>query len=232
MGDSELVWARRPREVRRPALSVERIVRVAIATADADGLDALSMRRMATDLGSGTTSLYRYVTNRDELVDLMTDSVLGEEPPEPLTGDWRTDLRAVATRQRVGILRHPWLGAVMTTRPALGPNALRAVDLALTAAAGLTPDITVAADIIALIGNYVFGAASQELAEREAQRRTGQTEEQWRASVGPYIRQVIEGGGYPQFARQVIEAEDRTFAERFEFGLACLLDGIGARCRP
>jgi hypothetical protein len=105
------------------------------------------------------------------------------------------------------------------------------VDLALTAATGLTPDITIASDAIALIGDFVLGAASQELAEREAQRRTGRTEERWRAEVGPYIRRIIESGDYPQFARRVIEAEDHTFTERFDFGLACLLDGLDAHCR-
>jgi hypothetical protein len=76
---------------------------------------------------------------------------------------------------------------------------------------------------------YVFGAVAGELAEAQAQRRTGLTEEQWRASVGPYIREVIESGAYPQFARRVTEAEDPDPEQRFEFGLACVLDGVAAR---
>ncbi|REK88737.1 hypothetical protein DY245_19670 [Streptomyces inhibens] len=76
---------------------------------------------------------------------------------------------------------------------------------------------------------YVFGAVARELAEQEAQRRTGQTEEQWRASVGSYIQEVVASGQYPQFARRVVEAEDRSFQELFDFGLDCLLDGLAGR---
>ncbi|WP_433249853.1 TetR/AcrR family transcriptional regulator [Streptosporangium sp. CA-135522] len=224
----ELVWNRQPYAPRR-GLSVERIVETAIGIADAEGLDALSMRRVATDLGSGTTSLYRYVTGRDELLDLMVDATEGEDVPEPPSGDWRTDMRGIARRRRAALLRHPWRGSVMVTRPVLGPNSLRQMDVALTAAGGLTSDITLASDIIALLADYVFGAVARELAEQQTQRRTGMTEEQWRAGVAPYIRKVVESGVYPQFARRIIEAEDHTFEEQFEFGLACLLEGIAGR---
>ncbi|MFI6446757.1 TetR/AcrR family transcriptional regulator [Kitasatospora sp. NPDC050543] len=233
MGDEKavpaLVWTRGPRTPRRQTMNLGRIVEISIAIADAEGLDALSMRRVATDLDSGTTSLYRHVAGRDELLDLMIDAVQGEDAPPPLTGDWRADLGDVARRQRAVLLRHSWLGGVMSTRPALGPNALRQIDHALAAAAALTPDITLASDVIALVTHYVFGTVSRELAEQEVQRRTGQTEDEWRESIGPYIREVVASGTYPQFARRVIEAQDRSFDELFGFGLACVLDGIAGR---
>ncbi|MFE0381209.1 TetR/AcrR family transcriptional regulator C-terminal domain-containing protein [Streptomyces inhibens] len=72
-------------------------------------------------------------------------------------------------------------------------------------------------------------AVARELAEQEAQRRTGQTEQQWRASVGSYIQEVVASGQYPQFARRVVEAEDRSFQELFDLGLDCLLDGLAGR---
>ncbi len=224
------VWGRERPTPRRQAPTVGRIVEASIALADAEGLDALSMRRVAADLGSGTTSLYRYVAGRDELLELMVDAIAGETEPAPLTGDWRADLAAMARAHRATLLRHPWLGAVMATRPALGPNSLRGMEHALAAAGQLTSDITLAAGVVALVGDYVAGAVSREAAEQEAQRRTGLTEEQWRAGVGPYIREVIESGAYPQFARRVVEARDQTYGERFEFGLACLLEGVAARC--
>ncbi|MFF5209923.1 TetR/AcrR family transcriptional regulator [Streptosporangium sp. NPDC000396] len=227
----ELVWSRERREPRRQALNVERIVTVSIGIADTEGLDALTMRRVATDLDSGTTSLYRYVAGRDELLDLMIDATQGEDVPAPLSGDWRADVKEVARRQRAVLLRHPWLGSVMVTRPALGPNSLRQMDIAIAAAGGLTSDITLAADVISLVSDYVLGAVSREVAEQETRRRTGMTEEQWRASVAPYIREVVESGAYPRFARWVVEAEDRTFEERFEFGLDCIFDGIARRLR-
>ncbi|MEV4142186.1 TetR/AcrR family transcriptional regulator C-terminal domain-containing protein [Amycolatopsis sp. NPDC049691] len=223
-----LVWAKERRSPRRQAPSVEQIVRTAIAIADAEGLPALSMRRVAADLGSGTASLYRYVASRDELLDLMIDEVKGAEHTE-LTGDWRADLASVAHQVRATLLRHPWLSGEIPGRPALGTNSLRRHEAALAAAAPLTGDITFAAGVVDVVLAYVFGTVTQELAELQAQRRSGLTKEQWQASVGPYIREVIESGEYPQFARRVIEGEDRTAEEVFAFGLTVVLDGIAAR---
>jgi uncharacterized membrane protein YraQ (UPF0718 family) len=143
--------------------------------------------------------------------------------------NWRADLTNVVRCLRAALLRHPWLGSELTGRPALGPNSLRHTDTALGAAAGLTPDATLAANVVGAVMAYVFGAVAEELAELQARRRTGLTEEEWRAEVGPYIREVIESGRYPHFARQVIEVEDADAEERFAFGLACALDGVAAR---
>jgi AcrR family transcriptional regulator len=144
------------------------------------------MRRVATDLGSGTASLYRYVASRDELVDLMIDEVKGVEDAE-LTGDWRADLAGVARPARATLLRHPWLSGELPGRPALGTNSLRRHEAALTAAASLTGDITFAAGVVDAVLAYVFGTVTQELAELQAQRRSGLTKERWQASVAPYI---------------------------------------------
>jgi AcrR family transcriptional regulator len=116
-----LVWAKERRSPRRQAPSVEQIVRTAITIADTEGLPALSMRRVAADLGSGTASLYRYVASRDDLLDLMIDEVKGAEDTE-LTGDWRADLASVARPVRATLLRHPWLSGEIPGRPALGTN--------------------------------------------------------------------------------------------------------------
>jgi AcrR family transcriptional regulator len=223
-----LVWMReRPTRTGRPALSEERIVATAIAIADAEGIDTLSMRRIATELNSGTTSLYRYLTDKDELIELMVDAVHGEQaPPTRPSGDWRADLADIAQRSRAGLLRHPWLVAQASQRPALGPNALAGVEYALSAVGAATDDINLASSVMGAVDNYVLGAVTAELAEHEAQRRTGQTEQQWRARVAPYISEIIESGRHPQFARRVIEADDPTAEQRFEFGLRCVLNGI------
>ena len=221
-----LVWTRQRPSPRRQAPSVERIVARAVAIADTEGLAALSMRRVAADLGSGTASLYRYVTSRDELLDLMIDEVRGEEPVPELTGDWRADLTAVARALRLGLLRHPWLAGELTGRPTLGPNSLRRGDRALAAAVELTPDITVAAQVLDTVRAYVFGAVAGEIAAAQAQRRSGLTEAQWQESVGPYIRQVLDSGDYPAFSRRVLEGEESDAEQRFEFGLTCVLDGV------
>ncbi|WP_338767311.1 TetR/AcrR family transcriptional regulator [Nocardia vulneris] len=226
-----LVWTKEQRAPSRRAPSVDRIVRTAVEIADREGLDAVSMRRVAAALASGTASLYRYVAGRDDLLDLMIDAVHGAAPVPALTGDWRTDLRAVAEHTRATLIRHPWLGTELTGRPALGANSLRLHDLALTAAGSFTRDITLAAAIVDTVQAYVSGAVAQQLAEEKAQRRTGLTEDQWQQSVAPYIRGVLDSGDYPEFARRVREATDPDAAQRFTFGLDCVLDGIAAR-RP
>ena len=142
------VWARPRPEPRRRAPGVDQYVAAALAVADAEGLAAVSMRRVAGDLGSGTATLYRYIANRDELVDLMVDAAQGEDPlPEP-TRDWRADLAAVAHALRATLLRHPWLAGELAGRPSLGPNSLRRSESALRAAVALTPDITLASQAL------------------------------------------------------------------------------------
>ncbi|MET7771146.1 TetR/AcrR family transcriptional regulator [Nocardia sp. NPDC005366] len=218
-----LIWEREPYQPKRQALSVERIVDASVAIADSEGLDALSMRRVAAELSTGTTSLYRYVDSRDDLLDLMADAV--HDDHAPLTGDWRDDLDAYAHHERALWLRHTWLAPLLATRPLLGPNWLRGLEHALTAAAPLTSDIADAASAVGLIRDYVRGAVMRELAEKQTQRRTGQTEDQWRAAVAPYMRKVIESGAYPQVSRMT-EAVDLSPAEQFSYGLRRILAGI------
>ena len=228
----EIVWTRQGLENRRqrPALTSDQIVGAAVRIADEEGVQALSMRRLATDLNSGTTSLYRHVAGKDDLIDLMVDAVYGEvELPERPSGQWRVDLRFVAQTSRAMMRRHPWLATATASRPPIGPNALRHFDFALTAAGTVSKDITKASGLLGAVGNYVLGAVVNELAEQEAQRRTGMTEDQWRSAVSPYIAEVLAGGRYPEVSRRIREARDLDHDAQFEVGLECLLDGIAAR---
>ncbi|MFE3187795.1 TetR/AcrR family transcriptional regulator [Nocardia sp. NPDC059240] len=218
-----LIWERDPYRPKSQALSVERIVDASIALADAEGLDAVSMRRVAGELSTGTTTLYRYVDSRDDLLDLMADAVQDDHPA--LTGDWRADLEAYAHHERELWLRHGWLAPLLATRPSLGPNWLRGLEHALAAAAPLTSDIAAAASTVGLIRDYIRGAVMRELAEKETQRRTGQTEDEWRAAVAPYLRKIIESGAYPRVAHMT-EAADLSPAEQFSHGLGRILTGI------
>jgi AcrR family transcriptional regulator len=223
-----LVWTRLAEQRRRQTLSVEQIVAVAIRIADAEGTPALTMRRVATEAGTGTTSLYRYVTNKDELLELMVDAVQGEgETPAEPSGDWRADLTLVADGMRASMLRHPWLATELRSRPSLGPNALRRSDFALAAAGGATDDITLASALLGTVANYVHGAVLAELSEREDVRSTGMTQDEWRNAVSPYVRKVIiDSGDYPRVARRIFEADDLSHDEQFAFGLGCVLAGI------
>jgi AcrR family transcriptional regulator len=225
-----LVWERGRRPRRRPAPGEDQIAAAAVAIADAEGLAAVTMRRLAGELGTGTTSLYRYVADKDELLERMVDSAYAEEPGSAIpTGDWRADLRAVALATLATMLRHPWLAAEQLTRPAFGPNALARMELAWAAAAGLTSDATLANGALTALLDYVAGAAGRQLGEREAQRRSGLSQDQWRATVAPYLRSVVASNKYPHLARRITDAAELSFGEQFEFGLDCLLDGISAR---
>jgi AcrR family transcriptional regulator len=224
----DYVWSRPRPAPRRRAPSVERIVERAVEIADAEGMAAVSLRRITADLGSGTATLYRYVRDRDELVELMIDAVQPVGRVEP-TGDWRADLAAVARARRATLLAHPWLVAELTGRPVLGPNSLRRLDEALGAAAALTPDPTLAFEAVGAVLAYVLGAVSAELAEDRAARRSGLTEDEWRRSVSPYVVEVVGSGEYPHLSAAVRGSVDPSAAERFAFGLGCLLDGLAAR---
>lgn len=211
----------------RPALSEEKIVRTAIRLADTEGIDALSMRRIATEMGSGTTSLYRHITSKDELIELMIDAVYGEMPlPERSGEDWLAELAATARTFRAALLEHPWLAQQASRRPALGPNVIKQSDHALGIVSRATDDATLAGMVVSAVNTFVLGSVASELAELEAQRTTGMTEDEWRDSVGAYVSQVVESGEFPHFNRRILEADDLDPAGRFEFGLTSLLAGI------
>ncbi|WP_051940926.1 TetR/AcrR family transcriptional regulator [Phaeacidiphilus oryzae] len=128
------IWLRPERAATgRPAeRSRAEITAAAIALADEEGLEAVTMRRVAARLGTGAASLYRYVANRDDLLDLMTDEVAAEYdlPAEP-SGDPVADLVGIALQARELMLRHRWLGPLVVARPVLGPNAAALMERAL-----------------------------------------------------------------------------------------------------
>ncbi|WP_051571723.1 TetR/AcrR family transcriptional regulator C-terminal domain-containing protein [Cryptosporangium arvum] len=216
-----LTWSK-PTPARAPGLP--EVVDAAIVIADAEGLPAVSMRRVATALRSGTASLYRIVESREEIVERMVDAVLGEAIPAPATGDWRADLAALARNRRALLRRHPWLGIELAGRPAIGPNALSHHEHALAAVAGLTEDPTSASSAVETLLAYVLGAVARETAESQ---RAGLSEPEWRAEVAPYLEQVIDG--YPRLRRMMREAEDFGPDDRFERGLTCVLNGIAGQ---
>ncbi|NUO58718.1 MAG: TetR/AcrR family transcriptional regulator [Hamadaea sp.] len=233
MSVTEPIWLRPERGARgpRPAHRRADIAATAVRLADADGLDAVSLRRVAAELGTGPATLYRYIVNKDELFDLMVDAVLGEaDPPEP-TGDWRTDLSAVASAQRELVLRHPWLAGLPASRPSLGPNGLawQEAMYATLAGLGLTADETLLR--VQTVLTFVRGHVIDELAEREAARRSGQDMRGWLDAQGAYGDAVIGSGRYPQLSRIMLDAETPHAEDRpdrlFRYGLARVLSGIG-----
>ncbi len=132
------IWMRPERSaVGRPAQwSRAEITGIALRVADADGLEAVSMRRVAAELGTGAASLYRYVETREDLLDLMTDAMGAEYELAPPTGDWLADLIACGEQARAIFRRHRWLAGLAITRPVIGPNGIGLLEHFLTVLQG------------------------------------------------------------------------------------------------
>jgi AcrR family transcriptional regulator len=217
----------------QPAFSRDQIAAAAVKIADGEGIEAVSLRRIAAEIGSGATSLYRYIGNKDELLDLMVERVLPEYTLPKRSGGWRRDLRKIASQNRKMILRHPWMIAISAFRSSLGPGAVRWLELTLNA----IDDLGLNIDEMLVVSNTLFafakGYAAGEIAEQEASRRSGLTREQWMMSRAEQTRAILRTGAYPMFDRLVKDARaphDPRAAERgFSLGLDHILDGIEMR---
>ncbi|MEV7039750.1 TetR/AcrR family transcriptional regulator [Amycolatopsis sp. NPDC051061] len=232
--DQPPLWLRPEHGTRgpKPAHSRRDVALAAIRIADAEGLDAVSMRRVAAELGAGTTSLYRYVSKKDEVLELMGDEVLAELRDAPLPSGWRDGLRAIARLLREVGLRHPWLTTVAAGRAIHGPHSLRWRERTLS----VFDDMDLGTDeMLAALGTlsaFVLGHVLGELADREAARRSGLSHDQWMEREGEYGPMIMNSGEYPRFTRVMIEAELPHAADRqdrgFEAGLDRVLAGIAA----
>lgn len=228
-----LLWRTRDKRSRKGGdLSVERIVRAAIEVADAEGLAALSMRRVAERLGVGTMTLYTHVPGKGELLDVMLDTVYGETArPDQVPEGWRGRLAQIARENFALYLRHPWLLQVATTRPPLGPNVIAKYEYELRAVDGIgLTDLEMDA-VVTLVTGYVHGAARPAVETAQASRDTGMTEQQWWHAHAPYLEKVLDPSRFPLAARVGTTAGQEYQAtgdpaRAFEFGLARLLDGI------
>ena len=231
-----VIWARPERAAKGPAPSRSRaqIAAAAVQLADDEGLEAVSMRKVATALGIGAASLYRYIESKDELYELMVDHVEGEDgPPPPLTGDWRADLSTFAHKTRASIHRHPWMASLAAGRPTFGPNSLAWAEHGLAAIDGLglsIDEMLMAGEILrAFVRGYTIG----ELAEQQALQRAGLTMDQWMRAVGPYMMSVLDRGDHPLLTRVIMDADTPHAQDRddlvFTAGLERILDGIVPR---
>ncbi|ASU83993.1 TetR/AcrR family transcriptional regulator [Nocardiopsis gilva YIM 90087] len=216
----------------RSDLSVDKIVRAAIEIADAEGLAALSMRKVADRLGVGTMSLYTYVSGKADLTDAMLDTVYGEaEHPEEDTGGWRARLERIARENRALYIRHPWMLQVATGRPVLGPNETAKYDYELRAVDGIGLTELEMDSVITLISGYVHGAARGAVEADQIVRRSGMTDEEWWNAQAPLLARVADPTRFPTAAR-VGAAAGAEYGSAydpdrdFEFGLRRILDGI------
>ncbi|MFJ8209390.1 TetR/AcrR family transcriptional regulator [Streptomyces sp. NPDC096033] len=223
--DPERLWLRpaEPRRGRRPSFTREAITVAAVAVADAEGLDAVTMRRVAAEVGAGVMSLYSYAPDKETLLELMVDHVSAElAVTGPPTGDWRADLKAVARLQRAHMLRHPWLPAALSTRRSPGPNTLAFLEhvLAVLRPSGL--DGAARLEVFAQLTGFVAGHVGYEIAQTRAALPPGRAEAEAR-----YLAAVAADGRHPELAEALASAgspptPDDTFA-RF---LDRLVDGL------
>lgn len=231
----ELLWGleKKPGRGPRPGLSVGRIVGAAMEVADAEGLAAVSMRRVADKLGVGAMSLYTYVPGKAELVDVMLDAAMGEvDEPVGVDGGWRAGLGRVARENWALYHRHPWVLQVAAAgRPPLGPGVIAKYDRELRVVDGIGLSEVEMDSVLALVLEHAQGAARRSVEAERAERSTGKTDYEWWLANEPLLEKVFDPERYPTAARvgpasseAYQAAYDPDYA--FEFGLERILDGI------
>ncbi|TDD67442.1 TetR/AcrR family transcriptional regulator [Actinomadura darangshiensis] len=214
------VWTR-PRGGRRPKLTREAIVETAIKVADAEGLDAVSIRRIAGELGVRAMSLYTHIDAKEDLLDLMVDEVAEEVLVKgELPDGWREAMVEIANKERQASVRHPWTLALASRTPRVGPNGLRHLEQSLAAAARLTDDPEGMLAIVKTIDNYMLGhiTLEQHVGEDGPQRANPSPLEQ------AYVQLLLESGEFPYLKLFLDTGLHRP--DTFEQGLNWLLDGI------
>lgn len=203
-----VVWDR-PVPERRRNVPIDRtkIVAAAIEVADTEGLDAVTLRRVATELGVLPMRLYTYLESKADLLDLMIDQVYATVPTPRRGSGWRTTLVSVANGLRTATAAHPWSVLLLGTTQPYGPNGLRLVERVWAAVAGD------AACATAFIG-YVTGALQQELGAPDP------------AAVSDYLARTVSGGSFPALAAAFAGRQPKDL---FRAGLDITLDGISTR---
>jgi AcrR family transcriptional regulator len=223
-----LAWgvAANPQRGPRRELSIERIVETAVGIADAEGLGAVSMARVAQELGYTTMSLYRYVTAKDDLLKLMQDEVSGFELPAATGEDWRAELRAWTLGTMAQLAKHPWLTELPITGMPMMPNELRTLDAGLAALSRTPLSGQEKMATILVVANHARVAVSIEHQIRTAGVTT---EEATGAAYEQALRELLSPEEYPQ-VRGVLDSgqfADQEFDDA-GFGLERILDGIEA----
>lgn len=234
----DLLWGRRGRGQRgpKPGLSVDAIVAAAIRLADTEGLDAVSMAHVAEQLGFTTMSLYRHITSKDELLQLMWNaSARGAEDIVLAGDDWRSRLRMWAIIQREMIDRHPWITQMPMAAPPMAPNSLAFVERGLAAMDGTGLADADKLRIIGLLSSYTLSEARMAHdAARAAQAAAAAADAGHPAPVWTYealLREFADEQTYPRLHRLAwsggIGDDPAGFDEHeeFLFGLDRILDG-------
>jgi AcrR family transcriptional regulator len=229
----DVIWMRPDRSAAgRPAKhSRNEITAAAVAIADREGLDAVSMRRVAAGLGTGAASLYRYLQTREDLLDLMIDAMGSEYLYTAPTGDWLADLLDIGEQARAIMRRHPWLPPLVITRPVLGPNGLILLEHVLEALASHPARTAAKLEAFALLNMATALFVQNEL--------TGGPARQQRNAA--YLQHALAAGRRPRLAELLTPVPPaRTSppepatdqADRYRDILARILSGLLAPQPP
>ena len=231
--DVALLWGKRdaPRRGPKATLTADDITRAAVAVADADGLGAVSMARVASELGNSTMALYRHVRSKDELLTLMADAAF-ESPPEiPAGADWRSGLMLWARHNLAAARRHPWFAQLPIGAPPIGPTSLAWFDSALRALSGTGLSEPEKVGVVMAMLTYVNG---------EIRLRTSLSAgyaanpEAFGPRYGELLKRLVDPRRLPALSA-VVEAgvfdqdtlyEEEEAKEEFEFGFSLFLDGV------
>ncbi|MEY2517352.1 MAG: hypothetical protein QOJ89_4710 [bacterium] len=227
---------REPATMRRTPLNRERVLQAAVALAARDGIDSLTMRKLADELGAGAMSLYHYVPNKEELLDGMVDIVFGEIELPPTGVDWRTAMRRRANSTREVLNRHRWAVGLMESRATPGPASFRVHDAVLGCLreGGFSVEMTIQA--YSVLDAYIYGFALQEksvpfedaeesaaVATEQARQFAEDAQKQQSAALAdefPYLAEIVAG--------HVAEV-GYDFATAFEYGLDLILEALERR---
>jgi AcrR family transcriptional regulator len=231
-GEKAPIWARP--EPRSRGLSRAQIVQTALTIADEEGLSEVSIRRIARELRSGAMSLYHYFDSRDELFDLMADTVAADMLVPELAREWRPALTEIANHTRATFLAHPWMLATMQDRPRVSPNLLRHIEQSAQAVAELGEqghEPALLTGVVTAVDDYTIGYTYRELAGGGGPDRGRQLAARFESSYNePHVRYLIESGEFPML-EAFLALGERPAMQPFEAGLNWLLDGFEASLR-
>jgi AcrR family transcriptional regulator len=225
---------------RRPKITVDQIIDAAVTVAGQDGLEAMTMDKVARQLGVGTMSLYTHIPGKAELIDLMVDSAWRElELPhgeQPRPDGWRAQVELYAHRTTAVHQRHPWLREISTVRPPLGPGLLARQEYLLSVLSGTGLPAADAAAAVDAIVTFVDAAAGAEAEHAHTEQVSGQSDNDWWQARDMFWQELFDVTRYPWITHAWEEGGlNRSAAEAaanaFELGLRGLLDGIETRVR-
>jgi AcrR family transcriptional regulator len=236
------IWALPQPAERKPRYTRDQIADVALRLADEEGFEAVTMKRIAAELGAGTMTLYYYVRNKTDVVALMQDAILAEVvlPADELPAGWRDAAVAIARRTRQVLMAHPWSMSSLNDAQ-FGPNAMRHMEQSLAAMASTGLPSPARLELLAVVDNYVFGNALHSI-EALDRARAAQANPAMATATVEYGVALLRTGEFPELnalyqasaSQPEGESAGPPMAEAsldaaFERGLQALLDGVATR---